>query len=170
MIQTEAVAARAAVSESLLTIVGAESNFTNTYQNNSKSWWLNGVYKGVQLLGIDGIFVFPFNAEAVGVTMSNLISGDSGTTAMDIVKIAAPGASAVSIFSTTPKIDSSSTDNTWLVKDLIDTNNINPIGTTLPVFSSTTFAKGEAIRTDLVSSMIGAQTVGLTLYFRVINP
>ena len=170
MIQSEAVAARSAVSESLLTIVGAESNFVNIYQTNSKAFWINGVYKGTNLLGIDGIFTFPFNAEIVSVTMSSLISGASGTTDMDIVKIATPGAAAVSIFSTRPSINFNSTDNTWLVKDLIDSNNINPVGTTLPVVTTTLFNKGESMRADLVSSMLGGQTAGITLYFRVLNP
>ena len=170
MIQSEAVAARAAVSESILTIVGAESNFTNTYQNNSKTFWLNGPYKGSNVLGIDGIFVFPFNAEIVSITMSNLKVGTVGVSTMDIMKIATPGAAAVSIFAIRPEINTNSSDNTWMVRDLIDGNNINPIGTILPLLNTTIFNKGEGMRCDLFTSMTGAQTLGITIYFRVLNP
>lgn len=161
---------KSGASESMFTRFGATNNFINRYQHTSKEFFLNGGYRanGSLSKGIDGLHIFQTNSEIVGVTLFSLVSG-TGFTTLDVHWLNAPSSDQGSIFSTKPTFDGSSLDDSYMVKDLIDGNDINPIGTTLPVLSKTQFLKGEAIRVDLDLGMTGAKSCGMIINFRPIN-
>ena len=169
-IVTNEVDFKSGASESMFFRIAAQNNFINKYQHTSKEFFLNGAYRTSLLsTGVDGLHVFQGNSEIVGITLYSLISGSSGTTTLDVHWFDAPSSDQGTIFSTKPSFSSSSLNDSYIVKDLLDSNDINPVGTILPVLSKTTFLKGEALRVDLDSGMIGGQSCGMIINFRPIN-
>lgn len=172
-IQTEDVAYRRSVSEAILTKVGAQSNFINTFQTDIKEWKLNGAYSvATGITFFDGVASFFYNSEIVGIYFYNGQAGASGTTEFDITWKNQAGVNQGSIFSTTPKITSATPSETIITQNLITGNDypvITPAGVTLASFAKTTFLEGESLFFDLNSSMIAAQNCGLTIFYRPIN-
>jgi len=170
VIEQEDTAYRRSVSEAILTKFGAQSNFINTYQNDIKEWKLNGSYSvATGITFFDGVASFFFQSEIVGIYFYNGQSGSSGTTEFDIIWKDENGNDQGSIFSVTPKITSSSSDETIGFKNLITNKEITPTGVTLPDFSKTEFLEGESLYLKLNSSMVSAQNGGLTIFYRPIN-
>lgn len=170
VIYQEDTAYRRSVSESVFTKFGAQSNFINTYQNDIKEWKLNGSYSvATGITFFDGVASFFWNSEIVGIFFYNGQSGSSGTTEFDIIWKDQAGVTQGSIFSTTPKINSTSSNETIGYKNLVTTTETSPTGVTLPVFSKTTFLEGESLYLKLNSSMVGANNCGLTIFYRPIN-
>ena len=164
------VSYRRAVSEGLLNKVGAQSNFINKYQTDIKEWKLNGSYSvATGITFFDGVASFFYNTEIVGINFYNGGSGASGTTEFDIIWKDTAGVDQGSIFSTTPKIDSTSSDETIAFLNLETTTTIAPTGVTQAVFSKTTFLEGESVYLKLNTSMIAAQNCGVSLFYRPIN-
>ena len=127
---------KSGASESMFTRFGATNNFINRYQHTSKEYFLNGAYRITSLSNsVDGLHVFQTNSEIVGVTAYNLVKGSAGNTQLNATWFDAPNSNQGSIFTTQPRFSQSSTDDSYIVKDLIDGNDINPTGTT-PEFSS----------------------------------
>ena len=149
-IQTESARFRSAVSESLLQTVGKMANFLGKRNHQEKQFFINGPYgiATVPATALDGLTFFQFDAEIIDVWAFNLVPGSSGTTEIDI-KIADPGGSFTSIFSTTPKFTSASASNSW-----VDALGIVPPGSgvTAPVLSVTNVDAGQALRLDLFTS------------------
>lgn len=161
---------RRAVSESILTKFGAQSNFINKFQTDIKEWKLNGNYGvavGVNFL--DGVASFFYNSEIVGIFYYNGKQGASGTTEFDIRWIDTSGVDQGSIFLTTPKINSTATDKTIGFANLTTGTSVTPTGVTQPVFSKTTFLEGESLYLALNDSMISASNCGLTIFYKPIN-
>lgn len=161
---------RRANSESIMSKFAAQSNFVNSYQTDIKEYKLNGSY-GVAtgITFFDGITSFFYNSEIVGVNFYNGKSGVSGTTEFDIKWKNTSGVTQGSIFSVTPKINSSSSDETVAFRNLETTNDFTVTGVTLPTFSKTTFLEGESLFLELNSSMVSAQNCGLTIFYRPID-
>ncbi len=158
------------VSEGILSKFGGEANFINLYQTDIKEWKLNGSYSvATGITFFDGVASFFFNSEIVGVFFYNGVSGDSGTTEFDIIWKDTSGVDQGSIFSTTPKINSTSSNETIGLRNLTTSQDISPTGVTLPVFSKTTFFAGESLYLKLNSSMVAAQNSGLTIFYKPIN-
>lgn len=147
--------------------IGASMNFINERQIREKKFALNGNYSiGEGDSGIDGLLVFMFDAELVGLAMSNVTAGSSGTTTLDVHWYSSPGTDEGSIFTTRPAIDSNAPDGAYLAKNLIDGNTESGTGLTLPVFSKTEFSQFDALRLDLDSAMEEPQDCDLILYYR----
>lgn len=147
--------------------IAGSLNFINDRQIREKKFALNGNYSlGEGDQGIDGILVFMFDAELVGLAMSNVGQGVSGTTTLDVHWYSSPGVDEGSIFTTRPEIDSNAPDGAYLAKNLIDGNTESGTGTTLPVFSKTEFGQFDALRLDLDSSMEDPLDCDLVLYYR----
>jgi len=164
------VAYKRAVSEGLLTKVAAQNNFLNDFQTDIKEFKLNGVYRvATGIAFFDGAASFFFNTEIVGVFFYNGISGASGITEFDIQWKNTSGVTQGSIFSTTPKIDSTSADETIGFRNLTTSTDISPTGVTLPVFSKTSFLEGESVFMKLNASMASAQNCGITIFYKPIN-
>jgi len=168
-IQEKEASFRASVSEALAFRLGQSVNFINKRHFETQLFCLNGSYTAVAQNGVDGLFVAPFDMDILYVSMSNVGAGSAGTTEVDLKKITSPGGSSTSIFSTTPKINSSATSNTWILKDILTpVNDVNPTGTTLPVFiaSGNELDQGQALSFDIISSMSGASDLALRIYYR----
>lgn len=124
---------------------------------------LNGAYGGTAAYtGIDGLWIAPSNCQITNVFLYQEIGGTAGTTDLDLkIKPFASG-SFTSIFSTTPKVDSTASDDEWC--GVGDSNT----GFTAPILTSLPFAVAEksAIRMDLIGSQTGsAAGVGLLIVY-----
>ena len=161
---------KAAISEAVFTRVAAQNNFINSYQVDYHSFFLNGSY-GITSgnFGYDGAYTCFFNSEIVGVTIFNAVSGVSGVTDLDIRWINQAGIDQGSIFSTTPKIDSTSSNGTRGFRNLQTGNDYTMTGVTLPVLSKNTFLEGETLYLTVNGTMSSAQNCALTLNIRPIN-
>ena len=128
---------RSAVSESYSFKIGSSVNFINEFQNNRHAWHLNGAYPtGIGSTGPDGIFVFLFNAELVGISFYNGKAGTTGQTVVDVHWLSGGNTDNGTIFTTPPQIDSTAVDDTYFLKDLInDTVVIQPTGTVEPILN-----------------------------------
>ncbi len=158
------------VSEAILTRFGAQNNFINTYQTDIKEWKLNGVYTvATGITFFDGVASFFFNSEIVGINFYNGKSGSSGITEFDIIWKDSSGVTQGSIFSTTPKIDNTSLDETIAIQNLTTGNNVIPTGVTAGVFNKTTFFEGESLFFRLNGAMLEAQNCGFTIFYKPIN-
>lgn len=163
---------RSAVSEALLQKTGASINFINNEQTIYRQFTLNGNYPlGAGIIGLDGLVVFRSNVEIIHISASNAISGSSGSTTFDLHYISSPGVDGGTIFNTKPSFDSTSANNSYFLYNVLtDTIEVSGIGITPPnALVKTTFLKGEALRFDLDSAMVGAENANLEIYFRPIN-
>lgn len=171
LIHEEEVSRNAGVTEATGKKLAAITNFINTQQLIRDDFKANGSYRlGVGSVGLDGILIFPNNVEIVYIGVSNQKVGLSGTTSFDIHWLSAPGVDEGTIFSTVPTIDSTSSDDAYMLTNVID--NIDVVTTTggvNPVLNKTTFLQGEAIRCDLTSAMSGAEDAQINVFYRPIN-
>ena len=164
LIQQEETKFRAAVAESTLSRVGATTNFINEFQLDTIDFKVNGPYNrgSMPKLQFDGLVTFPFNFEilyAAIFTGSSVASG--GTTELDVKwKPYASGAYA-SIFSTTPKFNSSAAASDSVY------NGSSKTGFTPAVFSKTTFDAWDMLKFDILQAVSGDQSgCGLKLFWR----
>lgn len=165
-IQQEAVAFRAAVSESILQTVGAAINFVNQKQYDSKAYFINGGYNltGVLETAVDGLYIVPpgINATIFAVSMFNITAGSGGTTTLDVLRATTSGGAFTSIFSTKPAIASTAGNNAWIA------TGGSGVGLTAPILTGgTTFDinAGDALRLDFTGKQTGSpQNCGLILY------
>lgn len=156
---------RAAVSESTMQKIGSSINFINTYQEEHKSWYLNGSYGTltVPFAAIDGIFVLDRNVELVSCSMFVRLAGTLGGTQLDIKYATAPGGTWTSIFSTLPAISYLAGNYAWCNTGSSFAN------TTAPVISPTkiNLNAGWALRADLMAYQAGGpRGTGINLNFR----
>lgn len=164
------VSYKRALSEAIFTRVAAQNNFINAYQTDYHSFFLNGSYAVTSgLFGYDGAYTCFYNSEIVGVSIWNAVAGTSGTTDLDIYWIDQSGVNQGSIFSTTPKIDSTASNGTRGFRNLETNNDYTMTGVTLPSLSKTTFLEGETLYLVIHSAMSEAQNAALTLNIRPIN-
>ena len=167
-IQIEDVQFRASVSEAVGSKLGSSINFINNRQYLTHQFNFNGRYAlGVGFFGADGIFPCLNDTEIVGLTMFNRVAGTSSTTEIDIEWLDSSNSSQGSIFSTTPKIDNTASNYSYLIRnEILGTNVQLPTGATAPVFSKTTFDAGDALLCKLVSGMGDAEDCSLIIHFR----
>lgn len=171
---------RAAVSESVAQKIGSAVNFINFRQFDEKSFRANGPYGDAAVfpvIGLDGLYVLPFDAEIFGYFMYNEYPGTGGTTEFDVKLATTSGGTFTSIFSVTPKINSTASAETfclgYIVTETTTTqiytvNPSPPTGVTVGTFTSVPFQvnAGDAIRVDVISGMPSAQNGGLVLLHR----
>ena len=156
---------RSAVSEAVAEKLGRSINFINYRQFDERGFYLNGDYSRLGTypqIAAAGFIIFPFDVEIFDVAMSSVVTGSSGTTELDVLLATAPGGSFTSIFTTTPKITSAASNNTWVRVGQTVT------GCTAPVLTSLPFPvnANSAIRLDLISAMTAAENASLIVYFR----
>lgn len=165
---TESVQFKSSVSESIGSRIGASINFINSFQYDTHQFNFNGRYAlGVGVVGADGIFPILFNMEIVGLTMFNRVSGASGTTEIDIDWLNGSNSNQGTIFSTTPKIASTAPNLAYIIRDELNSINVElPTGATAPVFSKTQFDAGDALIIEIVTAMSDAEDLSVLLHFR----
>jgi len=148
LIQEEETDYKSAVSEALLTRVGATTNFIATRQYDTKQFELNGLYrKGVGVTGSDGVFPILFDMEIIAISMWNRRVGTSGTTTLDLDWLSGSGTVVGSIFSTRPAFNTNVGNNAYMIRDVLNgvTVKAPASGATIPVLSKTQFNAGDAI-------------------------
>jgi len=168
-IQIEGSQFRSAVSEFLIQSVGAGINFINNRQHSEKQFFLNGRYGSLPtpFLGVDGLTVWEFDAEIINIWMFILEAGSGGTTELDLKIATTPGGAFTSIFSTTPKATSATSNFSWIgIGDTVT-------GMTAPVFSTVNangyyeVNAGDALRFDILSNQSGTpRSTGLLCHYR----
>lgn len=164
------IAYQRANSEAIMSKFAAQSNFLNKFQTDIKEFKLNGSYSvATGIVFFDGLASFFYNSEIVGIGFSNGQSGSSGTTEFDLHWIDTAGVDQGTIFSVTPKIDSTSLDKTVAFQNLETGTTVSPTGVTLATFAKTTFLEGESVYMKLNSAMTEAQNCTFTIFYRPIN-
>ena len=167
LVQSEEVQFRSAISEQLLSKIGANQNHIFLRQYDKHSWNLNGPYHlGVGSSGLDGVFPFLFDVEITGFWYYADTIGD-GTTTIDIHWLNAGDQG--SIFSTHPSVDATASDQSVTIYRQTDSTTLsNPTGHTLAVLSKTQFSAGDSLRLDLDAAMTGASDFQFGIFFRPI--
>ena len=166
-VQEEEVSYRAAVSEGTWFKIGASLNFINKRQFDTHNFMLNGPYNsGLLGTGLDGMYVFQFDCEIVGISAFNLVAGTSGTTTFDCHWLNGSGSDQGSIFSVKPSIDYTAGNNAYLSTNIIDATSSGGTGLTIPTLSKTQFDQYDALRMDLDASQVRAENCGLLIHFR----
>lgn len=167
-IHQEAVQGGAAVSESLLALVGSTSNFILD----------NFIYYpfGVTGAAYSSLSAYPYtfngtaesvkyNSNIERIEVFNEVSGISGTTEFRIEKQLAAGGSWTNIFSTNCTISNSAAD--FLHFNSTDVS--APSGVVLPVLSTTSLAINDKLRFVLVSAADQAQNLHVRVITRPVN-
>jgi hypothetical protein len=157
----------ASVSEATWRKIGGMVNFLGHRVHLAKAFPINGNYGMLQgqypINAIDGYQFFEYDAEIFNVWVYSIVKGVSGITELDVkIKPKAAGV-FTSIFSTTPKISSISSNETFF--------EIGDVGTgiTAPVLNGGipyNVNQGDAIRLDLISAMTEAEHCGVVIHFR----
>lgn len=161
----EEVDYRSALSEALFTKMGQNQQFITEKQLLHHELKFLGAYHPISG-GEDGVLLPIFNYEVVGLSFRNRISGDLNETEIDIHKINSNGTDAGSILSSTAKINHADTDQFGHFTNLLDgTSNIGP-SSQLPVFTSTTFSAGEALRIDIVANADNSEDLVVCIWYR----
>lgn len=151
---------KSAISEALLTRMGATNNFIALRQFDTHQFNFNGPYSGfVGILGADGCFPARYNIRIVGVTLYNRRSGNAGNTQIDLRVISSSGGSSTSLFSTKPSLDFNSGNDAFLITDFISGTNVNQpsSGFVSPVLGQQDIDAGSIVVCRLDSVQVGAE-------------
>lgn len=166
-IQQESVRFRGSISESVGFILAGAINFINNRQYDKHSFHLNRDYSQFSLAEVgDGVFTCQEDMEIVGYSLYSGVSGSSGITDVDLRLISSDGTDNGSIFSTTPKVDFNSANDSFSHSNERAGVQEIPTGHTQAVFSQTQFNRFDGLKLVLNDSMVGAQNLQLTFFFR----
>jgi len=161
LIQQEEARYKSAVSEALLTRVGASMNFIMNRELVMDTFNLNGQYN-IMVTPFswgDGFISYPYPFEIVEVMlMAGSDVGDSGVTEIDLKWKAEEGDTYATIFSTTPKF-------TYEADPFEFTHISAPTktGFTKPVLSKTQFDAFDVVRIDVLQALVGLHVEGAFL-------
>lgn len=161
LIQYEETQFRGAVSENIMQKVGGLNNFLAEREYSEKQWFINGAYNVIStpFLGIDGFTMVEFDATLVDAFMFVQGNGTSGLTELDVKYW--NGSSFVSVFSTTPKIQTLAGDDKWTYVGAGFPN------TTAPVFAVTALDAKTVLRCDVINVPGGLTTgCGIVLMYQ----
>lgn len=163
IIQVEETQEGAATAESMFMRLGGTNNFISERQLDQMDFKVNGPYNlFVPNFQVDGLITFPFPWELVFVAIeSGFLNGSSGLTEVDVKWKPQGSGSYVSIFSTTPKFDSSAGAGELCA------NGQSATGFTAPVLAKTQFDPWDILRCDLLQALVGdVDYFGLKLFWR----
>lgn len=167
MIQLEETRPQAALTEAVQTRMGAATNFINKRHYYIKEFCINGQYSLINPnLNIDGGFTYPWPFEIVDIIIKlGDTVGTGGLTELDLKWRPENTGSFASIFSTTPKWNSTaSAGNQSRLGNA-------PTGFTQHVLSKTTFAAYDQIRLDQLQAITtNGFSYSVTIFTRPINP
>lgn len=110
---------------------------------------------------VDGYLFFQYDATITSVWIYNLGNGTSGTTELDL-KVGTSGGSFASILSTTGKVDSTAAANVYTDSGSVVSAQT---GVTKPVISGANVSAGQALRLDLIQSMVGGANCGVIVHY-----
>lgn len=166
-IQVQEVQYASAVSEATFTRIGAGINFINSYQNKQFFFGAGGPFSvlTIPFTDIGTQEVFERASEITGVFIRFGESGSSSTSEFDLEWAADGSGTWASIFSTTPKVSNTATNNGVFDSSGVSTT---PSGCTQPVLDKTTFAAGDKLRCNIVTAATGASDFILVIHYRPI--
>lgn len=156
------------LSESLLKKVAGVNNYILCNYFERYDIMLNGNYGlAAGSVGVDGIRAFIQDVEIKFITFWAVGTGTSGQLELDIIRLSDSGVNAGSIFNTTPKIDSTADDFTYVIYDVEAGQVVKglPVGVTAPDLNTSAFSCGEAITAELVSGAAGGCDAGMIVYY-----
>lgn len=166
-IQVAEVQYSSAVSEATFTRIGAGINFINSYQNKQFYFGAGGPFSSLTTpftdIGVQE--VFERASEIVNVLIRFGEAGSSGTSEFDLEWAANGSGTWATIFSTTPKVANTATND-----GVFDANGVSttPSGCTQPVLSKSTFAAGDKLRCNLTAAATGAADFIIVVQYRPI--
>ena len=164
-IQVAEVQYSSAISEATFTRIGAGINFINAYQNKQFFFGAGGAFSSltVPFTDIGTQEVFERASEIVNVFIRFGVAGSASTSEFDLEWAADNSGTWASIFSTTPKVLNTATDN-----GVFDANGVSttPSGCTQPVLSKSTFAAGDKLRCNIVTAATGASDFILVIHYK----
>lgn len=167
-IHLEAVQSGAAVSESLLALVGSTANFIL----DNFVYYPFGVSGGVY----SGLSSFPYTFAATmesikyksvieKIEVFNEISGISGATEFRIEKQLAAGGAWTNIFSTNCTISNAASDNLFFTSTDVSA----PSGVVLPALGTSSLEVNDKLRFVIVSAADQAQNIAVRVITRPVN-
>ena len=160
-------------SERLAQKFGNSINFINNFQYTEKTWNLNAnaaVFSG--LVGIDGIYICPFNMQIIGLNIYGNQWGSSGSTIIDYHRLTGGDTDAGTLWTTAPEIQATAVDNSYssyLFNDdgTVDvSNSLITTGFNTPELSTTELDQHDAIRFDPDSIAGGATSLTFQIIVR----
>ncbi len=164
--QKEEAAYGAAVTEALLSKLGAQLNFLNLRHHETKRFTINGNYDYSSVatspyLAIDGLHVFEFDCEILNIWIYNREKGTAGTTQLDLKWKSSTGSTWASIFTTPPSFTNAAANfESCAVGE-------TKAGFVAPILNKMTFNAGDMIRMDLITAMTGnPKGCGLIINYR----
>lgn len=150
-------------SESLFQKIGGLLNFHKFWIHSEIRFNLNGPFKiWSGKLGVDGIFKFPYNAQIISVSLTQIKPGTVGTSEIDLKVATASVGSWLSIFSTTPKFLSTAPAFASVSLSGGDTGTTTPVLTTFPYNVNA----NQYIRMDVISTSDGAQNLSVSVIYK----
>lgn len=155
---------RSAVSEFLLTTVGGVNNALYNRLNQIFRFKYLGALRPLNG-GEDLTFTDIWPYELVGISGYVRLSGDTGTTSVDIHWINGAGDQG-SILSAPLDITFNFANGGRFYKNLVDATEDLPSGVTIPNLTKTTFAAGDTLRLDVDSVANGVRDLGISLHYR----
>lgn len=166
-IQIEEVQYKSAISEAVGQKIGGAINFINEYQVKQFHMGVTGGFSVLTIpytdIGVQEVFETDSEIENVYIRFG--VAGTSGTSELDIEWAADNSGTWASIFSTTPKVANTASDN-----GVFDANGVSttPAGCTQPILSKTTFAAGDKIRCNIEDAATGASDFVIVIHYRPI--
>lgn len=164
-IQVEEVQYESSVSEGTFTRIGSSINFINAYQNKQFFFGAGGPFSSLTIpfTDIGTQEVFERASEITNVFIRYGVAGTASTSEFDIQWAADNSGTWASIFSTTPKVLHSASDN-----NVFDANGVSttPAGCTQPVLSKSTFAAGDKLRCNITTTATGASDFIIVIHYR----
>jgi hypothetical protein len=169
IMQQEETKFNSAVSESLVSRMGAVTNFIVNRELTQHDFNLNGKYNIIPApyqFG-DGYITYPFPFEIVDVMLfTGEAVGTSGTTEIDVKWKPESSGSFATIFSTTPKVTGSSPINRF-----VRVGGPGVTGMNRPVLSKTTFNAYDYLRLDVLQHRAGnVNGIFLKIFVRPRDP
>lgn len=164
LIQEEECQFKAAVGEYTQRRMGSNLNFIHDYHIFEHAFKMNGpVGAFAGRLGVDGLFVFPYDAEITDVIIYRETPGSSGAFEADILRSNFPNSGFSTIFSQRPIITSGAAAYTTCGVGDVVTGVTAPILQSLPLQVS---AK-DRLRMDIISMESGfPENAGVLIKYR----
>lgn len=165
---TEEIDDLSAISESTWYKIGQVINFISVRHAEAHEWKINGRISSMAVDGVDGKFICPFNMEIIAISAAQDFAGSSGDTEIDVDWFDAPGSNQGSIFSTKPKFNFTTGDDSYFIRNFVTVQDETEAGITLPVLSKSTFNFGDALQFNVDSAQVGGRNLSLQIYYRPI--
>lgn len=167
-LQEEEVNFNSSISEATLTRMSAVSNLIAERSNKSFDFRFLGPFRDLNG-GEDGYQVAIWKSQVTGISGGLRVSGDSGTSTIDIHKIDTDGTDLGTIFSTKISITSAASNGVIFYTNFLDASSNAPTGVTVPVELSAdalVLEQGQGLRVDIDGNAVAARDLSININYR----